>query len=242
MLLYLLFKEDIMDSFVEKFNIFDLFTMLIPGIIISTLLGVSLSFKYHELWNSWGNEKYVIFFILSYLCGVIYQEIGSIVDSIFLSKILYGGKPKEIFLLKDKYEKILKNEILYNDAIQVKNYFLNILDMNNRRNMNIYQKRQLNSEIFSHCLSMSEKNNLTYKADKMLVISEMSRSLFWGCVTTIFLNIHLIFKYSFFYKFYYIEIVFLIILGLIFLHRKVRYEKYRFHILIRAFLLHIKIE
>lgn len=229
-----------MDSFVEKFNIFDLFTMLIPGIIICTLFGISLSFKYYNLWLNLGSEKYVIFFIFSYLCGVIFQEIGTIADDMFFNKILYGGKPKEIFLLKDKYEKVLDHEILYNDAIRIKKYILNILDINNKKNTDIYMKRQLNSEIFSHCLSIAEKNNITYKADKMLVISEMGRSLFWGCISTIVLNLYMIFKYSLYKNFYYIEIIFLIIMGLIFLHRKIIYEKYRFHILIRTFILHIK--
>lgn len=33
-----------MDGIIEKFNIFDLFTMLIPGVIISILFGISLSY------------------------------------------------------------------------------------------------------------------------------------------------------------------------------------------------------
>ena len=183
-----------MDSFMEKFNIFDLFTMLIPGIIISTLFSTSLSFQYYNLWKTFGNEKYAWFFIISYLCGVIYQEIGSIADKMFLNKILYGGKPKETFLSEDKYEKILKHELLYREAIQVKKYFLNILNINNIERMSIGQKNQLNSEIFSHCLNMAESNNLTFKADKMLVISEMSRSLFWGFISTIIMNLYIIFK------------------------------------------------
>ncbi len=229
-----------MDSFMEKFNIFDLFTMLIPGIIISTLFSTSLSFQYYNLWKTFGNEKYALFFIISYLCGVIYQEIGSIADKMFLNKILYGGKPKETFLSEDKYEKILKHELLYREAIQVKKYFLNILNINNIERMSIGQKNQLNSEIFSHCLNMAESNNLTFKADKMLVISEMSRSLFWGCISTIILNVYMIFKYSICCEFYYFEILVLVILSLIFLYRKARYERYRFHILIRAFILYIK--
>lgn len=230
-----------MNSFVEKFNIFDLFTMLIPGIIISTLFGISLSFKYYDLWMSLGNEKYVCFFIFCYLCGVIYQEIGTIADNIFFYKILYGGKPKEIFLLNNKYEKILGDDILYNDAVQVKNFFRNKLIINNIKITDAKQEKQLNAEVFSHCLSMAEKDNITFKADKMLVISEMSRSLFWGFITIICLNLYMILKHSLYYKFYYFETFCLVILSIIFLHRKVRYEKYRFHILIRTFLLHIKL-
>ena len=50
-----------MEKFVEKFNVFDLFTTLIPGIIIMSLFGISLSFQWYEKWETYGNEKYVIF-------------------------------------------------------------------------------------------------------------------------------------------------------------------------------------
>ena len=36
-----------MDVILKKFNIFDIFTMIIPGVIISTLLCILLSFKYY---------------------------------------------------------------------------------------------------------------------------------------------------------------------------------------------------
>lgn len=87
-----------MEKFLEKFNIFDIFTMLVPGIIISCLLGVSLSFEYYNSWEKWGNEKYFIFFVFSYICGILFQEIGTMLDKAFLDFILYGGNPREIYL------------------------------------------------------------------------------------------------------------------------------------------------
>ena len=114
-----------MDSFVERFDIFDLFTTLIPGIIISTLFGISLSFKYYNLWVSLNNEKYIIFFIFSYLCGVIFQELGTMADNTFLYKILYGGKPREIFLLGYRKKAFFNDELSYKDALKVKDYFVN---------------------------------------------------------------------------------------------------------------------
>lgn len=117
-----------MDSFVDKFNIFDLFTMLIPGIIISSLWGISFSFQYYDRWVNWGNEKYVIFFVFSYMCGVIFQELGTIADKKFLYNILYGGNPREIYLLKKGHEKIFNEEIFYKDALRIKDYFINNLN------------------------------------------------------------------------------------------------------------------
>lgn len=226
-----------MDSFVEKFNIFDLFTTLIPGIIISTLFGISLSFKYYNLWVSLNNEKYIIFFIFSYLCGVIFQELGTMADNTFLYKILYGGKPREIFLLGYRKKAFFNDELSYKDALKVRNYFVNFLSINNDH---ATEKTELNSFIFSYCLNMSEMKKITNKSDKMIVISEMSRSLFWGCIFTIILNIYMIIRYSFFYEFYYVESSILFILSLIFLYRKIRYEKYRLRILLRTFLIHIR--
>ena len=43
-----------MEKFVEKFNIFDIFTMLLPGIVISCLFSISLSFKYYDTWKNYG--------------------------------------------------------------------------------------------------------------------------------------------------------------------------------------------
>ena len=229
-----------MNSFVEKFNIFDLFTMLIPGIIISTLFCISLSYKYYYLWEALGNEKYVVFFIFSYLCGVIFQELGTIIDSKFLDKIIYGGRPREMFLLKDSRQKFFDDDTSYKDALKVKEYFTSFFNINSNEYSSIQKKKELNLLTFEYCLNVLEIKNLTYKPDKMLVVSEMSRSLFLGCAVTVILNLYMMFRYSYFYKFYYVETVILIILSIVFLCRKIRYEKYRLRILLRTFLIYIK--
>lgn len=229
-----------MDSFVEKFNIFDLFTMLIPGIIISTLFSISLSFRYKDLWENAGNEKYVLFFVFSYLCGVVFQELGTIADKKFLNNILYGGNPREIYLLKNGHERILNEEAFYNNVLLIRDFFAKKFDIKDIETINIKDEKELNSLVFGYCLNLLESKKLTGKADKMIVISEMSRSLFWGCIATIILNLYMIFKYSYLYHFYYLEMLFLIILSFIFISRKVRYEKYRIRILLRTVLLFLK--
>lgn len=226
-----------MNSFVEKFNIFDLFTTLIPGIIISALFGISLYSKYDSLWLSLGNEKYVIFFIFSYFCGIIFQEFGTIADHIFLYKILYGGNPREVFLSPNKYKKFFEFYLSYDNALKVRDYFINYFNISDA---NCLDQKKLNSFIFTYCLNMSEMKNLTGKIDKMIVISEMSRSLFWGCIFTIILNIYMIFFTQHSCQFHNIEIVILFFLSSILLHRKIRYEKYRLQILFRTFFMYIK--
>lgn len=71
----------------KKFNIFDFFTMLVPGVIISILFCISLSYKYYETWNTFGSEKYTVFIIISYLCGVAMQQIGNILDEKVINKL-----------------------------------------------------------------------------------------------------------------------------------------------------------
>ncbi len=229
-----------MENLFEKFNIFDIFTMLIPGVIISTLSCISLSFEFYNQWVDWENEKYIVFFVISYLLGIIFQQMGNIIDEKFLYKIIYGGKPREIFLLKDKYTKILNNGWAYNDALNIKKILIDYFDINTKNIRTIEQQKQLNTIIFSYCLNIVEINGLSFKADKMLVISEMSRSLSLGFISIILLNLFMTLCFHFHYVFYFFESIILLFLSAIFLYRKIQYEKYRYRIILRMFLIYIK--
>lgn len=114
-----------MDVILKKFNIFDIFdifTMINPGVIISTLLCILLSFKYYNIWLECGNEKYGIFFIFIYLLGVVLQQIGDVIDEkiLYKYKYKYGGNPRNIFLQRDRYFKIINADMTYEDILQVK--------------------------------------------------------------------------------------------------------------------------
>lgn len=230
----------IVEYLFEKFNIFDLFTMLIPGVIILTLSCTSLSFAFYEQWANLGNEKYIIFFAVSYLIGITFQQIGDIIDGKCLYKIIYGGNPKEIFLLKDKYMKILNNELAYKDALNIKRYLVDHLNINTKDVRTIEQQKQLNTRIFSYCLNIVEVKEISFKAEKMLAISEMSRSLSLGCIFIILLNLFMVLYFRFYYVFYFVESIVLLFLSGIFLYRKIQYEKYRYRIILRMFLIYIK--
>ena len=220
----------------KKFNNLDFYTMLDPGVIISILFCISLSYKYYETWNTFGSEKYTVFIIISYLCGVAMQQIGNILDEKVLYKYIYGGHPREIFLLKDEYNKVLNSELSYNEALKIREHIIDKYEINCKNIKNI---KQLNVLVFSYCLILEEKNHLTYKSDKMLVISEMSRSLFLGCIFTLFLNFFMIYKYKSYYKFYMIESILLLVLAFIFAYRKVQYEKYRYNSVLKTFLVYM---
>ena len=226
-----------MEKFIEKFNIFDIFTMLIPGLITSCLYGVSLSFRYYHIWKGYGNGKYVLFFAFSYFLGVILQEIGTVLDKKYIWKALYGGEPRQIFLAENLAENIFSNQLECKNALRVEKYLKKYIDPELYRNAN---EKERNSMIFEYCLNICELRGLTFKADKMLVISEMSRSIFWGCVSTIMINLHLISTGSYGSSFLYYESLLLLFVAAIFWGRKKQYEKYRVRILIKVFLIYME--
>lgn len=233
-----------MDKMVEKFNIFDIFTMLIPGIGITSLFCISLSFQYYDLWLKIGNEKYIIFVIFSYFCGVIFQEFGTICDKKFLYNISFKGNPREICFLQKGHETIFNEELFYKEALSIKKFIIAKLHIEENSNLDEKEEKELNAIIYGFCLNLSEVKNISGKAEKMIVLSEMSRSLFWGCFSTIILNIYMVIKYfySIYRNFYFIEIVFLVFASYIFYKRKKRYERYRIRILFRELYLHINMK
>ena len=144
-----------MEKFIEKFNIFDIFTMLGPGLIISCLYGVSLSFQYYDIWKNYGNGKYVLFFVFSYFLGIIFQEIGTVLDKKCIWKCLYGGEPRQIFLSENLSENIFANQLECKNALRVKKYLKEYIDPELYRNAS---KKERNSIIFEYCLNICELN------------------------------------------------------------------------------------
>lgn len=224
-----------MEKFVDKFNIFDIFAMLIPGIIISSLFGITLSFKYYNIWKSLGNEKYFLFFAFSYMCGVIFHEIGTLSNRLFLDKILYGGNPKEVYLsdnIGNRFHKVFKDKLSYKDALRIAKDLKKHVEIDVSDEIN---EKELNSILFAYCLNVCELKGLSSKADKMLVVSEMSTSLFLGCIATCILNLVMMWKFSFHTTVLHFETIFLLLSSLILILRKKRYERYRIEILLRAY-------
>ena len=86
------------------------------------------------------------------------------------------------------------------------------------------------------CINELETNNLTGKADKKMVLSEMRRSIVVGFVGIIGFMIYLrcfnIIPYN---KIWGREILILILLVFVFRERKVMYERYRYSILVRSY-------
>ena len=235
-----------MDKLLERFNLFDVFTMLIPGVIITTLAWISLSEPMAYYFADMGNEKYLFFIVIGYFVGVIYQEIGTIMDRLFLSKCLYGGALREVFLDKERNAgakwKKFGNPAILNEP----GFFEEVKKLKEKLAKEFMFEGEDDSEANSnslfcgYCLDLCERHGIHAKSEKISIISEMSRSLFWGCATIVALNVILFVMFSEMRWFYAIESVLLVIAGLVMLKRKARYEVYRLRIMLRAALIYVK--
>lgn len=103
-----------------------------------------------------------------------------------------------------------------------------------------------NSLFCGYCLDLCERHGIHAKSEKISIISEMSRSLFWGCATIVVLNVILILSTIItgfnggLILFYVVESILLAVAGLVMLKRKARYEVYRLRIMLRAALIYVK--
>ena len=92
-----------MERLIEKFNIFDIVAMLIPG--LTFIFCVKLNLIYYlniDLYNIFGVYTLVVLLIFGYDLGFIFQEIGSKIDKHILQRIYYGEALNEIFLVESK--------------------------------------------------------------------------------------------------------------------------------------------
>ena len=188
-----------MEQFLEKFGIFDIFCMLIPGAMF--VMGMAFLFPNAEEYIpdilTDGAIKYFSFFVVSYLCGVLYHEIGKIADD--LAGHFIGKLDENYFKSKE-----LKSG---------------------------YTEEEQNRFAFHYCLTVLETEGVIGKAEKMYSISEMSRSMFWMCLTLIF--VYLTSRKCNEYNFAVLS--FMAIAAIVFLRRKMRFEGYRVDIMMRNY-------
>lgn len=232
-------RNDKMEKITEKFNVFDIFSMMIPGIGILMIFCISFSPVYYNTWKEIGGEKYVVYLIVAYFCGILYHEIGTILDKLVINKLLYTGKIREIFLLENGHKEIFAEDLYFQDALFIRDYFIKNLKIEMPRHMTQQEEKEFNSVIYGYSLNLIEKLKLNQKSEKMIAISEMSRSMFWGCISGAFLDVVMFFLLGQ-SSFYLLNSIFLLVVSLIFLRRKKRYELYRIRINIRELVLYIK--
>ena len=269
-----------MEKLFDKFNVFDIFTMLIPGLIIATLLGISLSEELSVYWGKAGGEKYFVFVAISYFIGIVLHEMGTFID-ILSSK---NKKPREVFLIdkeevssKKKSDKetsskksirkkfssrIIDEPAFFNDLTCLKDKMSSIVGIKTSTDDNkkdsravktsnkaedeakearIDEEKKSNALFYGYCLSICEYNGLSTKAEKMTIISEMSRSLSLGCAIVAILDFTCLIGGDTNTNTFYVSELFVLV-GAVFLlwYRKNRYERYSMRILLRNMLLYSK--
>lgn len=232
-----------METFVEKFDPHELSVKLIPGIILTGLFSLSLSFHFYSVWNSWGVEKYFLYFAVSYLIGLLFGEWSALSDKV-LRRLLYKGRPRQVFLATGNmimdYGKV-KNGSALKDARNMAD------DIARRFNISIKPEkwdkwtleqltdaqRNTSALIYAYCINELEVHNLDGKINKMLINAEMSTSLFWGCLMCILLNIGLTSYYDTHIEFYTVESILLLAACGLLISRKIRFERFRVEIAVR---------
>lgn len=216
-----------MEQFLEKFGIFDIFCMLIPGAMF--VMGMAFLFPNAEEYIpdilTDGAIKYFSFFVVSYLCGVLYHEIGKIADD--LAGHFIGKLDENYFKDSSRW----KNKRLdFKLSKKVKQRILKKC-FKSKELKSGYTEEEQNRFAIHYCLTVLETEGVIGKAEKMYSISEMSRSMFWMCLTLIF--VYLTSRKCNEYNFAVLS--FMAIAAIVFLRRKMRFEGYRVDIMMRNY-------
>lgn len=220
-----------MDGITEKVGIYDIFGVIVPGIIITTAFIFLMPGIFYNDIKAIFTESYEIIFgalVFSYFCGAVLHEVGVIIDD-SCGKML--GKPKDTFLMKKDPYNVIENPI---DRIAFENLSDNIMESFGKKSKT-FDELDKTKFLFSYCINYSEIHGMNKKSEKFQSLSEMSMSLFlgfficavvylgWGLTGSILMD-----------EIYWIKMSVLIISMLVFIERKVRYLRYRIRSLVRT--------
>lgn len=222
-----------MGNYVNGFGFYEFLALLVPGTVFSYS---ALYYLYY--WKiasevlkiySLKAESFVVISIMgSFVVGIILQELGTIIDRRFGYMLLYGGNP-DVRWAKDCLKIKCGEQNIRNTAIA-----------------QICERCQCDSktvignpdQYFFYMLNTLEANGIGGKAEKMMIASELSRSLALGSCILLFFHIAAGIWGSIDVNVTYILILAVLIAMIaLFTQRKVRYEKHRFSTIIRTFVI-----
>lgn len=226
-----------MEDFIEKFNLFDIVAMLIPGLTFIFFTKLTLNCTDTDLYSKFEEFTILALLIFGYILGFVFQEIGAMLDKIILHKFYYGGDLKEIFLMEAKKKKVFDNDVYYYMGQLVKE---DIIKASNLRDENVWKNEgATNRYVYNYLLDYLEIKGLKAKSDKMQVLTELGRSLMAVsaiCVVLSLKNISIVFSCeNLQISISVISAVVFMILTWIFFRLKTRYEKYRIRTMIRTY-------
>lgn len=211
-----------MNSVIDKLGLYDLFGVLLSGIIMEIgiiVLGVYGIYDM-SIFNFIEGDttlKIVVFVIGGYLLGIIIQEIASFLD-------------KKIFKYRSNATSHFLNSSIIKNSLELQDFKEMAKDILKKNKGNNYDEGK-EQYVFQYCKTYLEVNNKNTKAERINSLYAMSRSLsfiafLFSCVCLF------IMKWSL-EKFIISSL--LIIIGLLFLHRTKKYAAYRVRVVLRQY-------
>lgn len=220
-----------MDNLFDKFGIYDFFGLLIPGMLFFiTLLYIDFPLIKDNIYPSSSTFELIIFILVSYILGVLIQEIGSFLDRKF-TKIRI--KSRENFLKPDK---TFFSDYEFEEVKKIANKLLKKKDKNNE----FFTNKEC-VKIFFECKACLENSGKMSKANKLDASFAMSRS-FVVCNICIFVSLIIRFFYTILEKqfswslSYILILVYLFLSSVIFYNRAKRYSQMRTKTIIRQYI------
>ncbi len=212
---------------IGKFNIFDIFSMLIPGCVTTCLIYISLYPLKLDLFANIDADEYILAIVFSYVLGLILQEVGHILDSKLVCRFLYGGDIRSNYTLPNNKQLIFDESFSKSYFCAIKRYFI--------KNTNLSCKQLNDRMIFQLCSNTLEMAGVKQVADKFIVLSEMSRALAISFLGIGIVDLFIIMFYNELWKLYVTMACVCLFLSYIFIKRKKRYEVYRLKNILRTF-------
>ena len=154
-----------MNKILEKLGLYDLTVLLLTGMIITTLTVIILEyvFQFNEAGELFQVSETVLFLVISYFIGLVFQEIGSIAQKHIIHR--NNGVLKRA--LKASYNShYLLSEI---EIKKINDFVKDKLQLDNIRGQE--------SVVYNYCKSGLMQNGDMTKVDRDQYISSMSRSL-----------------------------------------------------------------
>lgn len=208
-----------MKDLLNKFSIFDFIAILLSGTCICTIMLLTLYFVYNIKFSiSLGIDNNILFFVVSYLLGIIFQELGAFL----YNKIIF----KNDMLLRRTLNLKLKNTLLSVDEKKsVYRYF--------KKKHNVLDERT----IYNYCKIYVFNKYKKQEHDRGISLSAMSRSLsVYSFMTFITMIVLLFFEISNInYTYLYIFLILLPLLSLIFFVRYLYFTNNRYANILHTF-------
>lgn len=218
-----------MGNYVSKFGFYEFLALLVPGTVFTQCLLFFSNFRSFILeklnTDKLGTEEYVIICIVgAFVVGLILQELGTLLDECLFYNIYYGSKPSNAWVkncLKGRHC-VIKDHDIANKAKHL-------------CSTNVPKIADSPDRCFYYMVNTLEANGVEGKEEKMMIASELSRSLALGSAILMLLHLaEVVFSSVAFNLLYVICLIGMILL---FTHRKIRYEQFRYSTVIRTFVI-----